>query len=293
MQDADWRTLLSRIRRGEVTPFLGAGAAHPALPLGRELSKELAAAFNYPMDDSDDLTRVTQFMAVKEDPMMPKDYLADRLQDRPPPNFDQDGEPHGLLAELPLPLYLTTNYDDFMVQALRHKRREPVQTESGWYDLLGDRQDPVFESETGFRWDPQKPVVFHLHGHFRNRLSMVLTEDDYFEYLIRMSKDMRRVIPDQIKGALAQSVVLFIGYSLRDWDLRVILRGLLSQISSTSRRGSVTVQLKPGPEEQTALRQQQYLDAYYTNLKMRIYWGTASDFARELQQRWRELPRGD
>ena len=34
------------------------------------------------------------------------------------PDFRAPSEPHAVLADLPLPIYMTTNYDDFMVKAL-------------------------------------------------------------------------------------------------------------------------------------------------------------------------------
>ena len=37
----------------------------------------------------------------------------------------QENEIHHLLADLPLPLYLTTNFDSFMIEALQHKGRSP------------------------------------------------------------------------------------------------------------------------------------------------------------------------
>ena len=45
---------------------------------------------------------------------------------------------------------------------------------------------------------------------------------------------------------------------------------------------SVTVQLpRDGPA-------QIYLDKYFGAMKVRVYWGNASDFMRELRERWRE-----
>ena len=38
-----------------------------------------------------------------------------------------------------------------------------------------------------FKPSPQTPVVYHLHGHRSVIDSLVLTEDDYLDYLVNMS----------------------------------------------------------------------------------------------------------
>ena len=55
---------------------------------------------------------------------MPKLLLADLLQGRSGPDGSDPCEVHRVLAELPLPLYITANYDDFMFEALRRTQVE-------------------------------------------------------------------------------------------------------------------------------------------------------------------------
>jgi len=77
LEERDWRLLLTRIRSGECTPFLGAGACYGVLPLGAEVAGEWAKEYSYPLDDScQDLARVAQFLAVEYDNMFPKGELA-------------------------------------------------------------------------------------------------------------------------------------------------------------------------------------------------------------------------
>ena len=40
--------------------------------------------------------------------------------------FLESGSVHALLANLPLPVYLSTTYDDFMMEALRLSNEAPV-----------------------------------------------------------------------------------------------------------------------------------------------------------------------
>ena len=129
------------------------------------------------------------------------------------------------IAELPLPVYLTTNYDDFMIRALRHRGREPTREICRWNRspaLAAERVvlDPLAEPT------PERPVVFHLHGYLDLAESLVLSEDDYLDFLVSVSRD-ESLLPHQIRRALAGTSLFFVGYALADWDFRVIHRGLV------------------------------------------------------------------
>ena len=64
LQKTDWTLLLKRIREGRCTPFLGAGASYGTLPLGAAIAEDWAKEFGYPLEDSYDLIKVSQFVAV-------------------------------------------------------------------------------------------------------------------------------------------------------------------------------------------------------------------------------------
>ena len=127
--------LVREIRRGRVTPFLGAGVnlcGRPPntefqpgewLPSGKELAEYLAKMFDYPKGLPIDLLRVTQWVTVTLGP----DTLYAELHEI----FNCDYQPtemHKTLAKLPVfvkremrpeyPLIITTNYDDALERAL-------------------------------------------------------------------------------------------------------------------------------------------------------------------------------
>src|SRR5205823_2188648 len=118
--------------------FLGAGACYGALPLGAQVAREWAKKYDYPFGDDGDLVRVAQFIAVQYDPVFPKIEILKQLQGAPPPDFRAPDEPHGVLADLPLPVYVTTNYDDFMARALTDRRRDVRRELCRWNDLVQD-----------------------------------------------------------------------------------------------------------------------------------------------------------
>ena len=215
----NWNLLLRRIRDERCTPFLGAGSCMDVLPLASEIAKVWAEKHGYPLEDCHDLARVAQFLAVSEkDPMFPKDEILNQIfKDAAPPDFTEADEPHAVLAELPFPLYLTTNYDDFMMQALdrvQYPKKYPNWEVCRWNKVLKNRSS-IFNQEEGFSPTVENPLVFHLHGHQEVPESLVLTEDDYLEFLMKISRD-QELIPPRIQRAFCGTSLLFLGYRLVD-----------------------------------------------------------------------------
>src|SRR5437660_11569846 len=113
LNKADWDLLVGRIKDGKCTPFLGAGACAGVLPLAREIAQKWADEYDYPLSDTTNLIQVAQFLAVQtQESRFPKDLLK-RNTGNLAPDFDRPTEIHSVLAGLPMPIYITTNYDDF------------------------------------------------------------------------------------------------------------------------------------------------------------------------------------
>jgi SIR2-like protein len=242
-----------RLLSGKVVPVLGAGANlgdrppgvefEPGgryLPNGRELAEVLARSANYPKADVLDLARVSQYVAA----MLGEDGLYDELHDV----FDADYPPtrlHYFLARLArhtreakasgCMLVVTTNYDDALERAFRDEG-EP-------YDLVtyissGDdrglfRHIP-FDGEPSVIWTPneytdlpldRRTVIAKIHGAVGRRASdpdsFMITEDDYVDYLTHA--DIASLFPAALVEKIERSHFLFLGYSLRDWNVRVML----------------------------------------------------------------------
>jgi hypothetical protein len=277
-----WDVLVDRVRDERCTPFLGAGAAAGTLPLGGELARRWAQADGYPLQDSSDLARVSQFLAVKFDPMTPKERIARLISATGSPDFETTSEPHMVLAGLPLPIFLTTNFDDFMMQALRKQGKKPRQELCRWNERL-QRRPSILESADG--WEPtvDEPLVYHLHGHADVPESLVLTEDDYFDFLVNIPQIG---IPPVIQEALSATSLLFVGYRLADWNFRVLFRGFVELTQPSDRRLSVTVQLPPTPSQEHREQAMEYLGHYFRKKEMVVYWGEARDFVKDLSYHW-------
>jgi hypothetical protein len=292
LSDRDWQLLLRRICGDECAPFLGAGACHGALPLGAEIAREWSRKYGYPLDSSSDLTRVAQFLAVEYDAMFPKtEFVRQFIKGATNPDYDSPCEPHSVLASLPLSLYMTTNYDSFMYDALLHHGRPPTRALCRWNTELR-KQECILDSMTP---SVQRPVAYHFHGWWEKPESLVLTEDDYLNFLVAVSQDTD-LVPAVVREAMSGKSLLFIGYGLNDWSFRVLFQGLIRTMESCLRRVSITVQLAPvGPDAPAPLRArvEAYLTNYFRRMDMHVYWGTACEFAGELSERWQEFRADD
>jgi len=286
LQEADWKLLLRRIQTGRCTPLLGAGACHGALPLGVDVAEELAQRYNYPFPDRD-LVRVAQYAAVQSDPNAPKEDVVDIMRAAGPPKYSQppqfgaNGEPHSVLAGLPLPVVITTNYDDFMVRAFKWKLKDARREICRWQDILR-HVDSIFAKEPDYKPTPANPLVYHLHGSLDEPESLVLTEDDYLPFLANMAAKPD-LLPEVVQRAIAVASFLFIGYRLGDWNFRVIFQTLRAR----HQFNSIVVLKPPDETDPNRVAHQAYFEKFYGALDMKIFWGTAREFSSQLQERWR------
>lgn len=271
--DDHYRMIARYIRDGVVVPFLGAGVnlceplddtEHERPPSGQELANQLARTCGYPEDDDWNLVRVSQYMAVKED----EASLYRELRKV----FDHDYPPtplHRFIASLPryardqpepaYQLIVTTNYDDALERAFADAGEaiDVVTYIAGGRDrgrLLHLRPDgEVVVIKTPNRYQGlslgTRPVVVKIHGAVDRteveRDSYVITEDHYIDYLTR--SEIKKLIPVNLARTLHQSHFLFLGYSLRDWNLRVILHRIWGEQRLEHR--SFAIQIDPDPIE--------------------------------------------
>lgn len=171
-----------------------------------------------------------------------------------------------------------------------------------WSNLLGakatpvpgpsrprDRLPSVFDEEPSYVPSIDEPLVYHLHGLESCPGSLVLTEDDYLDFLLRVAWD-HSVIPPRVAQALADSSLLLLGYRLQDWDFRVLFRGLINRKSAARRRLSIAIQLTPEQEMaeqiESADEAQDYLEKYFDLANFKIYWGDSASFMQELAEQW-------
>jgi SIR2-like protein len=253
LRNADWDELLYSIDDQGCAPFIGAGACSDWIPVGSNMSSDMAQEYEYPLSDHDQLDRVSQFVAIEQGDMVPKNFVARRLRKIILPDFSKQelrDTPFAFLEDLRLPIYITTNYDEFMETALVGRGRRPDTEYCRWNSFLRKQSEvrSVFE-ESDYKPTQENPLVYHLHGLLHYPRSMVLTETDYLDFLINLSKD-EELLPHRIYTALNSTSLLFVGYTLRDINFRFIFRGLMRLLGTGLGSGlqlpSIAVQLPSG-----------------------------------------------
>lgn len=242
------------LKKGEVVPFLGAGVnfgtrPEPSakwnekdsnfLPSGVELSRFLADMSNFPSENEEetsDLAKVSSYFVETS--------ARRRLRERLHEIFDRDCEPasiHNYLAEIgrnaPL-LIVTTNYDDLTERAFNRLSlpfdlvihptdRKDVEASILWWKH-GAAEPEVVPPNQLFIDLKNTTVIYKMHGTV-DRLtskwdSYVITEDDYIDFLSRMTG--QTAVPAQFMRHFRTRHFLFLGYGLRDWNLRVVMKNL-------------------------------------------------------------------
>ena len=246
----------SLLLSGRLVPVLGTEVA--------ELADRLAQRFEY-AENGAELPRIAQYVAV----MRGSGPLYDELHDA----FDVDASPtavHRFFAALPPvlraqgaphPLIVTTRYDLALESALLSAGEEfdvvsyiasgPAR---GRFCHIGpDGRGNVIELPNEYATElslDRRTVILRLHGRVdrtpeREWESFVVTEDDYIDYLAQT--DLTASLPVAVAAKLRRSHFLFLGYTMADWNLRVILNRLWSDQPLTYR--SWAVQPEPRPLE--------------------------------------------
>ncbi|MEM7033308.1 MAG: CHAT domain-containing protein [Chloroflexota bacterium] len=319
-----WPFLLGRLDRGQVVPFLGPRVNDNLIASPLEIAQRLAERYSYPFEDRQSLFQIAQYIAIRDPEVLRQDYL--RFMQRSlfghlglkPTKEEkkrfrrtglsetvqalewvtkvldvQENQIHHLLADLELPLYISTNFDNFMSEALKHKGASARQYGPRWLPEAGSPQFVLTP-----RPSLDHPIVFHLNGFEGDQEQedhLVLSEEDYLKHLVRLSRDQELVLPMNLLEALSQHSFVFLGYQLDDWEFRLILQGLLNNIAQTSsvaqankgRKVHVGIQLEDNAANASP-EAMSYLKEYLERFNIEIYWGTPQQFMTELHMHWQE-----
>jgi hypothetical protein len=203
-------------------------------------------------------------------------------------------DPFRVLAALPCPIYITANPDNLLSEALRAAGKAPQVELCRWLD---DDRWPIsiYDTEPEYQPSVARPLVYHLFGRLPLPFSLVLKEDDYFDYLVGVTR-LARLVPSAVRAALADSALLFLGFQMDNWSFRVLFRSLARQ-SAPGRRGQYThvaVQLDPATTPQPdATGARRYVQSYFEAADATIYWGPVEQFLADFAAHWTRFQRGE
>ena len=239
------------VGRGQCILFLGAGVhapppegspfSYPAEqrpPFGADLSRELVGACDYarrfPQGDPANLQRVALAYEIDNS----REALVDVITAAVHTGRSPSPMLHAL-ARMDFPIVITTNYDRLFERALFAAGKTPRTT------VYRPEREPtrVYNDATA-----QNPVIYKLHGDIAERDSIVVTDEDYIQFVLRMGdKDPDDPIPLTLKYHLTTLTTLFVGYSLVDYNLRLLFKTLRWKIDPANRPDMYSVDRRPDP----------------------------------------------
>jgi hypothetical protein len=235
LESDDWDGLIQNIKRGKCILLLGPDVAtlsdeSGAPCMSRQFAHQLAAELKSPPAtlDREDLAHVAQLYVNQAKGDRGKlERAAERFYK---PFRDQRNSIHDDLAALPFALCITTTPDQLLVNALRNQGKHP---KIGYYDMRGGRAAQVGPSSAA------QPLVYQLFGSVADSRSLVLTETDLLEFLVKIITP-ESGLPSDLKNQFSEDKnpdisFLFIGFGFQRWYLRILLHVLRQQSKPTRR----------------------------------------------------------
>lgn len=221
--------------------FAGAGLSVPLdLPNWNGLIRQMAEELGY---DPDVLVRpganylqIAEFYKLEKTTIGPLRSWMDR-------NWTVSDEKvlnsrvHNQIVDLDFPLIYTTNYD---------RNIERI------FELRERKFSKIMSVIDVAKASPDETHIVKFHGDFEDDDSLVLTEADYFERL-----QFESPLDIKFRSDVIGRGILFIGYSLDDLNLRLLLYRLHKMWTNTryakQRPESYIFLLKPDPVQQRVL----------------------------------------
>ena len=219
------RMIARAVERRDCLLFLGAGVHAPPPagsrfdypedarpPLASALSEQLAAAYGLwhdrPSESPTDLRRVSLFFEEKvgRGPLVEEIRRMVQVGKRPSPVVRA-------LAELDFPVVITTNYDRLFEDALVTAGKNPRLIIDTPEARRGERP-PRIEKPT-----PESPVVVKPHGDIEHPETIVVTDEDYIHFTLRLHALSRYGSRPLYRDYWT---TLIVGYSMLDYDFRLV-----------------------------------------------------------------------
>lgn len=376
-----WEPIVRNIKMKQYTPILGPSVAENIYGTHRELAQLWANDYKYPLNERDieELPQVAQYLAVIQgDDLFPRyafyKHVYQRLVDNYPKfltlelctlkddqilkrlgevistvggemRFLDPYEPHAVLASYDLPVYITSDPSDLLVDALVACKVKPRVRVLRWNQAAEDVDNGYIKEERDAAAAAKKeavtkaklaaaakakleavieagrdgtaeakqlaiaqaekaaaaktlqeaiddtptsarPLVIKLFGDLRTPGSLVMTEDEYFDYLTKVTASAF-AMPSALRSQLTLTPLLFVGFQAETWEFRVLLRSLFQNEGKDLKinRPHFAVQINPNSIVEPA-RARAYIENYlHVKSKLKLYWGDVATFVKDLKQR--------
>ena len=305
-----------------------------------DLSELWADELGYPLKESRNLSRVAQYnkvisqdslqekmrfltflkesildLAEKYDvsvqegvPRLRQEYrsnnlsFADIVTELDYPRYSDRPDPLRILARFRLPIYVTTSYFDFIERALKAEGASTVRTQFCLWNMEESQIAPELRPDPNYIPTCEEPLVYHLFGLERYPQSLVLSEDDYLDFLLALAKDFdteKHLLPLQLRSRLEECSLLVMGFRLADWEFRVLFRGLINLLHGglreASKSYSIAIQLDPRYQEPVTNEEgaRHYLKQYFEKSRFQVVWTSTDKYINSLWGYWDRRRKGE
>jgi hypothetical protein len=252
--------LAEQLADGKCMPFLGAGACldrgKDDLPTAAELSRELANDCRLEWHEYIPLSTIAFYYEFFYDRNRLNTFLTKRIGNPaigPSTTMERLVEIVRCVEEHDVRLLVvTTNYDQHFEKAYQNAagQRPEVIVYDGAHDpndrqakLHGGLDDPDY-------WDvTDRVALYKIHGCISDApKGLVVTEEDYINFLTNaLSHDPEKLLLHRVRGKIARETILFVGYSLADWNFRVIFKATAEGYQHRKEKKCYAVQYNPTP----------------------------------------------
>jgi hypothetical protein len=307
------KALATQAQRRKLTPILGTGLTDSLVGTRRAMARSFAEEFEFPLASHlrDDLPQVAQFVNVKSGRETLMDRLTGHMDKQLRSALSTDvadtadsldqlfaaawdardltrPDPHEMLAEMPCEIYVTAHPAQLLEHALKAANKDPVSDVCRWnIDEEADGWPPTVlgaDAVDGKPYRPsvERPLVFHVFGVLEWPDTLVITEDDYFTFLMGVTSQRDKKIPAVVRRALVDSALLVLGFRLDDWDFRTLWKALLTQEGNARLKNykHIAVQMDPVGRVASAAATREYLREYFEDgtPKLGLFWGSVAEF---------------
>ncbi len=242
------RIIQDAMREKQLVLFVGAGLSCDAgIPLWGTAIKEISERLQLDICETLDYLKIPQYYCnsrgYKEYAQLMRKIFRynERLNTQPV---------HKLLMKFDVDTIITTNYDCLIEKACE-ENNEFIQ---------------VISSNSDLPYRTAGKELIKMHGDFEHK-NFVLKEEDYLNY-----HEEFKLIENYIKSLIGTKVVLFMGYSLEDPDVKHIFSWVKEILNDNMQRAYLIEAGKP---------YDQYKSDYYRNMGVNIIYLFSKNKARK------------
>ena len=216
MYEEELKQIIQASHNNALTFFVGAGlSALSGAPSWKGLIDKLCVELNrdkkdcYSADEYLQIPQMYYYSIGKED----RKYYA-VIKDKIISSSLLPNDIHHKMLRLNPVSFITTNYDELLEEAA-------IQHCQGFKIIACDSEVPQIYGDK---------FILKIHGDFRHE-NIVLKEEDYLNY-----SDNFKLIETMVKSIFSTNTVVFIGYSLNDYNIKLILNWTKTLLGTNFRK---------------------------------------------------------